>query len=325
MSAPVPTLTSDIQRALQHAVVEANNAFALSNIVDRKKQKKRARENAHLGDQTSRERTMKKKRVADEERADDGAHDCVLVEEGGAHSTKKRRKEKKRKLLVAQEPRLANAQSGSQPPHADGNRLSSSPDTTSQPSTTAFLSAIVAAASATSDTDPRPDLQTPPPSQILQPHCLPNPSIQYPYHLPQFTHPPHSQLTNVTIPTSFSLPELSPDSNEDILRAIQDLDISKIANVLKTLSDAAAAANVPQASFMPPPQPPIALGQFPVGSNTILAQPGQTTAVPGFPGPHQNINQDHAQLLSTKWLNASKLAELVKTEGRLLDGRTYAA
>ena len=34
-----------------------------------------------------------------------------------------------------------------------------------------------------------------------------------------------------------------------------------------------------------------------------------------LPGPEQ-INPEHAHMLANKWMNASKLAELVKTQGK---------
>lgn len=107
--------------------------------------------------------------------------------------------------------------------------------------------------------------------------------------------------------------------------------MSKIANVLKSLGDVSSAANTqtfaPQLSFMPNQLvqlPPPAVGQFPAPSNTILGLPPKQAVATGghkrtidmsLPGNEQHTNPDHAHLLATKWLNASKLAELVRDEG----------
>jgi Myb-like DNA-binding protein REB1 len=127
-------------------------------------------------------------------------------------------------------------------------------------------------------------------------------------------------------PTGLPLQELSFGSNEDILRVFQDLDLTKIANVLKTLGEAAAAANVPLGAppvFMPPPPQQVALtplGQVPTDSGAILGHPVKHTKDQGHRrkldlGSEQHANPEHAQWLATKWMNAAKLAELVKTHG----------
>ncbi|KAF8969444.1 hypothetical protein BDZ97DRAFT_244549 [Flammula alnicola] len=70
--------------------------------------------------------------------------------------------------------------------------------------------------------------------------------------------------------------------------------------------------------------PPPPIRQLSAPSNAILGIPSkQTEASAGhkrtinmnLPGNDQHTNPDHAHLLATKWLNASKLAELVRDEG----------
>ena len=131
---------------------------------------------------------------------------------------------------------------------------------------------------------------------------------------------PPDSLSNTTVP------DLNYASNDDILRALQDLDVTKIATVLKTLGEAAAAANVPLnlASL------PSTLLQRPHAATPIDPTLTNSTAVvessaPHVPQHHRRLvdtrresleHSDHAVLLATKWLNAQKLAELAKIEGQ---------
>ncbi|EGN93028.1 hypothetical protein SERLA73DRAFT_146179, partial [Serpula lacrymans var. lacrymans S7.3] len=61
---------------------------------------------------------------------------------------------------------------------------------------------------------------------------VPYPSMQYSYdHVPQYGHPqqpPPLFPLPMGIPL---LPDLQFGSNDEILRALQDLDVSKLANV----------------------------------------------------------------------------------------------
>jgi predicted nucleic acid-binding Zn ribbon protein len=144
------------------------------------------------------------------------------------------------------------------------------------------------------------------------------------------------------------LNDLTSGSNEDILRNMQDLDLDmgKIANVLRTLSEAAAAANANnvkqsqqqhqagflggQASSTTAIPPPPALNQVPSTAGDILTsassgEPKQTKPTHNrvdmsLPAPaEQNANSaDHAYLLANKWMNAGKLAEMVKSQGECL-------
>ena len=170
---------------------------------------------------------------------------------------------------------------------------------------------------------------------IPQPH---QPLAPYPHPFngsPAFHCDPIStQTTPSLFPSVGNLSEaafsqLAFGSNEDVLRALQDLDITKIAGVLKTLGEAAAAANAsnfaPQLNVIPSelqPSPP-AIGQVPATSNLILGIPPKQPSTSGsknlpttsLPGIEQHANPDHAYLLANKWLNATKLADLVRDEG----------
>lgn len=175
-------------------------------------------------------------------------------------------------------------------------------DVNSQASTASLLSTIVAAAAGT------PDL----PSQMAVANHDPQNYINYPPV--QYGFAPNPQFAP---PMNLSFSDLTFASNEDVLRALQDIDISKIANVLKTLEDAATAANVP---LIPPPPMPsraIPLGQMPAPSNAIIANASTDLSQGGSRCriSTQQTTPDHAHLLATKWLNAQKLSALVKTEG----------
>src|ERR1700728_2856713 len=316
MAAPV--LSSDIQLALQHAVIEANNAFAHSSSVDqpKKNKKKRGRENAEasLADQTLKKAKQKHDEIQESVTQDVRAE--VPVGESARSKKKKRRKDKGKAPVCEDAAAVIPQPSNASPPP---DQLSSPLEANSQPLTPAFLSAIVAAASATLDSNISPQTDIENHQSPQSGGYLSVPPVQYPYPVSQFAHP-----TNGPIPPTLPVSEMSFHSAEDILRMLQDIDISKIANVLKTLTDAAAAANVslgPQSAFVQPQPTQIfpPLGRIPLASDAIMAQPGihmadQQGNVPSSSG--QDVNKDHALLLSTKWMNASKLAELVKTQGK---------
>ena len=194
----------------------------------------------------------------------------------------------------------------------------------SQASAAALLSAIVAA-SVTNHEIPQMA-----PSQFDPHQFMSYPPMQYGY--PPGPFEPHGAPNGFAPPaaggsTAFS--ELAFGSNEDLLRALQDLDMSKIANVLKSLGEAASANGptfAPQLGFMPsqldqlPQAPPVK--QIAAASNSILGIPPTTSSTShrrtinmNLSGNDQHANPDHAHLLANKWLNASKLAELVRDEG----------
>lgn len=295
----------------------------------KKRKKKRSRDAPNIetpNSDASKDRQKKRKRL---ERQSPEINTSVIVPSDqhppsavdlSKHKKKKKKKDKGKAKDTAEEPTtLPDFQMS--PDDLDAN---------AQASAAALLSAIVAAATGASPemlslpSTGSIDLQYPPP--ILPSGHPPFMAIAPPYPLPPQHIPDPSSFSNMGLP----FPDLSFGSNEDVLRTLQDLDIAKIANVLKTLGEAAAAANVPSLPPYPPPPmfypmttPPQQLtpvSQNPAPSNAILGIPPKksTTARPAemTPAvPEQPGNPEHAELLATRWLGASKLAELVQTEG----------
>ncbi|KAJ6628789.1 hypothetical protein B0H10DRAFT_1989359 [Mycena sp. CBHHK59/15] len=189
--------------------------------------------------------------------------------------------------------------------------LTASSSSTGHSATTALLSSIVAAATGTSS------------------HPPPDGGSMFP--LPNYMYFPGTQPNMSLFPTPTTLP-LTFGSNDDVLKALQDLDLSKIAGVLKTLSDAADAANVPlNLNGISPSS--THLGQIP-------ATPSITSeAIPNHPKHRRTLDMtlasssraeqqtgtDHARVLATKWLTPPKLAELVKTEGLVYKKGKFSA
>ncbi|KAI0774595.1 hypothetical protein C8Q74DRAFT_1199696 [Fomes fomentarius] len=81
--------------------------------------------------------------------------------------------------------------------------------------------------------------------------------------------------------------------------------------------------------LQPPPGPPVQ--QQPVGSEAILGRPpkqkkGKNAAgAQGAPAPLQHDNPEHAHMLANVWMNAAKLAHLVKTEGLVYKKGKFSA
>ena len=319
-----PGLTSDIQLALQHAVGQANNAFANGHAQDgrtSKKSKKRARQDESEGQDGGGEQLVERKKkkrktaVVEEPLAD------IQPEVVDSVVTESKKKKSKSKV---------NKNCSPQSPTTDVESPGSSMDIQ-----TAFLNAVLSAASATSNApaQPSPEISYPQPvlpvcdAQPLQfaPYPLPSPLYPYPSSIPS-TSSEIPQLFGANVPFDFGF-----GSNDDLIRIMQDLDISKITNVLKTLSEAAAAANVPL-GFLDSlvSQPPrdassVPVDQTPSSSNRILGIPPKQLAKPVHRSRITNINlppvdatdnPEHAHMLATKWLSANRLAEMVKTEGQ---------
>lgn len=139
---------------------------------------------------------------------------------------------------------------------------------------------------------------------------------------------------------------LNLQNNEDLLRALQESDINKIASVLRSLGDAASAsvANAMAANAAPPiPGPSSSTAhaaprqaptrsrsaprQSTVPSALLLGQPSRNpdnnAMLPvhlgalGVPVSNQHIPADpeHQYMLANKWMSATKLGELAKTKG----------
>ncbi|KAI0751112.1 hypothetical protein C8Q80DRAFT_1099926 [Daedaleopsis nitida] len=81
----------------------------------------------------------------------------------------------------------------------------------------------------------------------------------------------------------------------------------------------------------PPPGPPVQ--QQPVRSEAILGRPSKAKKARGAvgaqdaaePAPLQHDNPDHAHMLANVWMNPSKLAELVRTEGLVYKKGKFSA
>ena len=272
---------------------------------DKKKKKKRPHDSDQAAGIDSAQGRKKKHKHRDKDQESQPVVDRPLEHE--LSSTPKKRKKSKTKAPAS--PTDAEIEASS---HA---------------SAAALLSAIVAVSVSNSE----PSMSMHYDSQAIpQPN---QPFAPYPYPFggsSAFHCDPISTQTPSLFPSAGNLSgvafsQLAFGSNEEVLRALQDLDITKIANVLKTLGEAAANANPPpQVNVMPSElqPPPSAVWQVPATSNVILGIPPRESSTSGsknlnmnLPGNEQHANPDHAYLLANKWLNATKLAELVRDEG----------
>ena len=372
-SAPLP---ADLHRALEQAVGNANSAADVS----RKKKPKRVRDEDSVADIASGEGPVVKKKKKSRSHAQegtpsgdretsisqvDGSASVTAEGEGeagssGEPSKKKRKKSKKGKEKeTTEEPSQVTSETQPAESSSSVDLATSSAD---------FLNAVVAAASATSG---QPSAQSPYDPSLPPPaHYLPYPSPQHP-EFGQYNYPPppghlppyhaNGQAPPPMFPDlSGVLPDLNFASSEDLLRALQEFDLSKVMHVLRSLGDAANAANV---SVTMPPQvgPPLApppVVNKPVRSEAILGRPPRQRRPPQDQGqvppqmapapavvphhappmppppmvapmpppappqpPSQEGNPEHAHMLANVWMNAQKLAEMVKKEGKV---STYA-
>lgn len=356
---------SDLQ-ALQHAVGEANNVYASipDSTASKKKRKRKEKHPAGESDEVEIEDHGEDKQKKKKRKQKTSSNDAEVVETGPtaeapdttAVSTDQPKKKKSKKRDKGKQPEAPTEsfpaqtiysqqqqQSNPNPFDVQGSSPSSAPA-----STAAFLSALVTAASETQNqTGPHeqhPNMQYHP---HQQPQFMQYQSMGYPYHPgPPGHYPPpplHHQQPSLLPMGGIPLGDLALASNEDILRALQDLDMTKIASVLKTLGEAAASSNGihpngPFGAVGPPPQDipgPTPLNQVPTTAGDILntnaveskqqqldqasaqGRPGHNRVLDmSLPGPELHMNTDHAYMLANKWMNPSKLTELVKTEGK---------
>lgn len=301
------------------------NPLPSSSDPVKKKKKKRSPSDAQVDpSDPSIVRAKNKKRKRDEERPAENIPIATSPDEITGDLSKQEKKRRKKGKAKAND--ITNEHAAVPGHHVPTDSL----DPSAQASTAAFLSAIVAAATG----GPTDLMNALPPGHFdpqYPPSMLPNDqshfmplSVPYP-HLPPVPDP--SSFASMGLPLS----DISFGSNEDVLRALQDLDIAKIANVLKTLGEAAAANILPLSQYPPgtpaplPPMfypmaaPPVPVGLLPAPSNAILGippkKPSRSKLVDVTPtAPEQHGNPDHAEMLATKWLGTSKLAELVRTE-----------
>ncbi|KAG6911243.1 hypothetical protein DXG01_003110 [Tephrocybe rancida] len=327
----MPTLLSPAGPASFHtrtdtAVVVPKTEETDVSLTGKKKKKKRRREEGGENDSTTtgekKKKKKKKRRLEDgtaaSEQSEIPAADSAVGEIGEPRRRKKK-KDKDRQSRVI-EPQID--------PSLD------SPPT--QGSATALLSAIVAAATGSQDsgaanqrTEPQYDPALVPSSNPPQGPIHLNPYVGLMYgnqsSAPQDPTPPPPAPPSTLFPTA-NLPfsELNFGSNEDVLRALQSLDMAKITSVLRNIGEVTGST-----SGNPTPLPPT----LPAVPAPIHGNPGQTynaavhhpqPFIAGVPVPLA-ANPDHAHLLATKWLNAAKLAELVKTEGLIYRKGKFSA
>lgn len=253
-------LSVDIQCALQQAIVDVNGAAQSSR---KKHKKKRSREVDDTDGQPDEHVKPKKKKktrdvvesvetslpVAD---TSDVSPTLDMVVE---KRSKRKKKDKGKGRPAAEPSAIPQAQSIPQANQAGDEDLGTS---------AAFLSAVVAAASATSHIQdngppgypPQPITPYPPYAEHLVQYPPP-PGYPYPHH-PQ---PPPYGPPGMYPDLHGILPDLNLASSEELLRTLQDMDISKLATVLKTLGEAGVPtpSNAPLSippSFVPPPAPP---------------------------------------------------------------------
>ncbi|KAG6336529.1 hypothetical protein ID866_2551 [Astraeus odoratus] len=339
-------LSSDIQRALQLAVGEVNHPFIQSQT------KKTSRKKRHRNDDArDDEKQAKKTKKRVDKSIDTGAHSDP------AHQSMHQQplqSDSPAQVQTAEEVPTESADSPSQV-LSSGLQQDLSGDN-HHASSAAFLNAVVAAASATSSASQPMDMPPYPHHPPYQEHhpmipdqqtpYLPYPPVHYGYEDPQFGHPPPPPQPQPLFPgVGGAMPDFSFTSNDDILRAIQDMDMSKIASVFKSLGDAAAAAangsagNPLPPGFMPPVPPngeaalrPQSVMNMPsTSSGSALSTAPKSTKSShkrvldmSLPGPEPS-NPEHAHMLANKWMNASKLAELVKTEGLVYKKGKFSA
>ncbi|KAG2013292.1 nucleolar protein [Coprinopsis cinerea AmutBmut pab1-1] len=335
--------------------------------VERKKKKKKKRSHDEITgedgqDHEHREKKKKKKKHRHVEETGDAQTNQLAPEPDSEHGLseeaapegldvgqekkKKKKKDKKKRDKGKRKAVAAEPAEQTEPPETDMDP---------QGSTAALLNAIVAAVSSASPAElgqEEPEAQPEPPAPPMPVPPAPPPGHFIPFPPPPgFPFPPGFgegsgpfNLNNVP-PNVFN--ELAYGSSDDVLRALQDLDMDKIAGVLKTLGDAANAVNVPPLppTFPPPPAfvpqplplPPTSsttLGQTPVESSAILGRTGRQTGAStrrSQPANHTSsvlehqTNTDHAEMLCTKWLSAAKLTELVKSEGLVYKKGKFSA
>ncbi|KAF8631550.1 hypothetical protein AX15_002305 [Amanita polypyramis BW_CC] len=296
---------------------------ALTDSLKKKKKRRRSDGTVQFDDPSDHRKDRKKRKKHSQEILAADVAPAITVAEP-LHKKKLKKKDKAHKTVSDASAPVADPQVNTQ-----ANDASS---TNAQASAAALLSTIVAAATGAPDL---PQMAINPDMMNTDQHYLHYSPLHYGLGTnPQFTSQQPGQMFSPPINVPFS--ELTFGCNEDVLRALQDIDISKIANVLKTLEDAATAANVPLPIHQPPPVPPspssnapraTPLGQVPVPSNAIIANASISSSQESSrrqATTHQTT-PDHAYLLAHKWLNASKLSELVKTEGLIYKKGKFSA
>jgi len=321
--------------AQHHAFIDSIASPSLDSHIEvpQKKKKKRHREHGpELADDGPEKKKKRKKQHGEHTDAQEQtAVDPALLTTVLSDDTPlvKRKKKKKDKVIQQVEAPFA------EPVQSIDDSENSNP----QAAAAALISAIVAAATGTPDFVPEHahEYQSQIPPYMLphlaQPHYMPYPFNPYPYGVSPFM-PSNAAPPATVFPPTMNLPfsEMTFGSNDDVLRALQALDMSKITSVLKTLGDAAAA--VSGQSSIGEQARPTPLCQVPVASGAILGNPSnepsptprhKRTLDMSLSGLDYHGNPDHAYILANKWLNASKLSELARTEGLVYKKGKFSA
>ncbi|KAM5534780.1 hypothetical protein V8D89_011496 [Ganoderma adspersum] len=392
-SPPVTSLSDDIQRALQQAVGDANNAAAAAAAHNKTKKSKRHRDEEGAEAATG---NVKKKKKSKKHRdsdvnatgnadhsgtSTDGSEPTPATSSSSSSSSneptpsaaesadsaaaappKKKKKSKGKERAHDDQPRSQSESRARPQPVPTPEAASLTQAAASTPaqahgrspvdlpaSSADFISAVVAAASATAGHGQQPQsggtafeqamqYMTYPPAQF-DPYTYPSPAPPG-AHPPPHPHPGQAFAGPFPPDVAGVLPDLHVTSSEDLLRSLQEFDISKVVSVLKSLGEAAAAANVNLG--VPPlfmPGPGMSMQQQPVRSEAILGRPpkqkkGRNGNAAGASGsgsgggeaaPPQPDNPDHAHMLANVWMNASKLAEMVRTEGLVYKKGKFSA
>ncbi|KAI0797040.1 hypothetical protein C8Q75DRAFT_222797 [Abortiporus biennis] len=353
-------LTPAIQQALEQAVGDVNDA-AKAARKDKKKSKKRGREQEgeeQAGElEVVAEKPKKKKKKKHHKEATE--QEPVATDPSPASEEDRDKKKKDKKDKKDKGKQRAQDDSRSVPTSTSENITLA--DSNTDESSAAFLKAVIAAASATAQNTPS-DIEhdMPPPSSVPPSFAdqflhLPPPSPR-----PGFQIPPPAHLQDSHNPfdptlaasgtglfpdvASLNLPDLSP---EELLRTIQELDVNKLASVLKNLGDASTAASVNLNTpplFVPAPHPPaphVRSGRKkPAKAIQILsdphangngAGPSNRNNAPKRPPidlsavQTEEVNQEHAHMLSHVWMSAGKLSQMAEEEGLVYKKGKFSA
>ncbi|CAE7174524.1 unnamed protein product [Rhizoctonia solani] len=192
------------------------------------------------------------------------------------------------------------------------------------------------------------------PATIGAPHIPIDPALTGNEHMmQQHSHPqagaPNPTFMGAVSPVADGAPQHHPDalvpaymfsqdtdlsslgSNEELLRALQGFDLSKLTGVFKYPESMATEnvapghqanepgpsrlGNIPQSGIPQAVAAPVgASGSKSRSKKVVAPQPGS-----------QMINPEHADILATHWLNPAKLAELVKEQGLVYKKGKFSA
>jgi len=330
------SLTSDIQRSIQQAVNNAQIALNNPGGAVKVKQRKRKRSGKDSLDQSTPadgEVAGRKKSKRKKSSPQDGSGSVSQgTPNGGSSATseppqpaeniaKKKKKGKGRDIEIPIDPALTANSEGP-----------------ADPQIVAFLHTLATAADPSNSQ--LTSTQVPVDQQLIHPPFDPNTQMMFPNHFmpmaPGFPYPMQPNFVDPvglvsSAPGRLSLPELASHANEEIIRMLQGVDLTKLQDVLQVLGDAAAVEQPPDMLHVPPefqgmPPPPTLppMKQNPVPSHTILGQPSKDNKPPPPPDWQQFANPVHAELLATKWMNTTKLKEMAQTEGLPVFGSVYA-